>query len=205
MLPIIIVWAAYIYAADRAVFHGFRIKDFPTTVIVFGVAFFVIAFWSGIHLTKSAARKAQRRAAAQPPQQSPRPSSSASGTRGSSAGTGGSHEITFRVAGTSFSNDDGTARQDILRALKFGDAPYSSGSDPDVDIEETTFDGELALAVTVNGFLIGFVPKSSISKVKAALDSFAWTADACRVIGGGNSATGEPLSYGCEITVSWAD
>ena len=203
MLPIIIVWAAYIYAADRAVFHGFRIKDFPTTVIIFGVAFFVIAFWSGIHLTKSAARKAQRQAAARQPQQAPRPSSSSSGS--SSGSSGGSHEITFRVAGTSFRNEDGTARQDILRGLKFGDAPYSSGGDPDVDIEETTYDGELALSVSVNGFLIGFVPKSSISKVKAALDSFAWTADACRVIGGGTSSTGEPLSYGCEITLSWAD
>lgn len=203
MLAVVILWAAYIFAADRAVFHGFRIKDFPTTVIVFGVAFFVLAIWSGIHLAKSATRKAQRQAAARQPQQAPRPSSSSSGS--SSGSSGGSHEITFRVAGTSFRNEDGTARQDILRGLKFGDAPYSSGSDPDVDIEETTYDGELALAVTVNGFLIGFVPKSSISKVKAALDSFAWTADACRVIGGGNSATGEPLSYGCEITVSWAD
>ena len=203
MLPILIVWAAYFYGLFRAVFHGFRINNFLTTVIVFGVGFFAISIWSGIHLAKPRRRRAQTRTGtAQPRQQAPRPSSSSSGSSGSS---GGSHEITFRVAGTSFSNDDGTGRQEILRGLKFGDAPYSSGADPDVDIEETSYNGELALAVTVNGFQVGFVPKQNISQVKKALDSFAWTADTCRIIGGGTSSSGERMSYGCEITISWAD
>ena len=189
---------AYVAFAFAVVTHKIKIGDFKTSIIVLGVAFVVMIWWF-IHSINAAARKQAARNARNNPQPAPRPSSS--GSSGS-----GSHEITFRVAGTTFKNDDGTPRQDILRGLKFGDAPYADGPDDlNLEIDETTYNGELALAVSVNGYCIGFVPKSNINRVKSALDSYAWTADSVRIIGGGNDDSGARLSYGCEVTISWTD
>lgn len=114
--------------------------------------------------------------------------------------------IEFNVAGVSYKNDDGTSRQDILRALRFGDEPYASASgDMDVDIEETTYNEETAFEVHINGYLVGFVPKAKVSQVKKAMDTFTCTADSARIIGGGKNENGEDRSFGCVVTLTYMD
>ena len=112
--------------------------------------------------------------------------------------------ISFRVAGVSFDNDDGTSRQDILRHLHFGDAPYADDpEDLDVDFVETDYHGDPAIEVHINGYQVGYVPKGKVNAMLKAIASHADTVDSVRIIGGGRTEDGERISYGCEIEVSY--
>ena len=89
--------------------------------------------------------------------------------------------------------------------MKFGDEPWAD--DPEdlvVTIEEETFDGELALAVYVNDYQVGYVPKNLIQKVQRARQSVAacYVSDA-KITGGGTASDGRELSYGCSITLEY--
>lgn len=110
--------------------------------------------------------------------------------------------FTFRVAGTTFKNADGSDRQKILRHIKFRDEPYAEeGTRLYAEIKETTFNGETAFIVLVNDYQIGFVPKKSILDVVDAFSGKDFSITAIDVVGGGrDKETGERLSYGCEIT-----
>ena len=112
--------------------------------------------------------------------------------------------ISFRVAGVSFDNDDGTSRQDILRHLHFGDAPYADDpEDLDVEFIETDYQGDPAIEVHINGYQVGHVPQEKVSAMLKAIASHADTVDSVRIIGGGRTEDGERISYGCEIEVSY--
>lgn len=198
MFAVLLAFAAYLYFFYSVIFRGFRIGSFLMTMGVLFVATIVLIFWSLHHLT----RPRQRRAPA--PQQPSAPASPA--TAGASAPADPSPGASFRVAGVTFDNDDGSSRQDILRHIKFRDNPYASpDEDILVDFVESDYNGELALAVTLNGYQVGFVPRTMIRKVKAALDSHAWTVDSCTIYGGSTDGAGEKHSFGCEISISWTE
>ena len=198
MLAVLIAWAAYFFLGFEIITHKIKIADFSTSVVILVVAFFVLIFWSVRHLVKptkaqqqAAAAAAARRAAQTPP---PAP-----------APVDDSGSFTFRVAGVTFDNDDGESRQEILRHLKFGDAPWADDPDDLVGhIMETTFEGEQAFEVLVNDYQVGNVPKSHIKKVASAMQHIGtFSVSSVRIAGGGRGQDGTPLSYGCEITVDY--
>ena len=196
MFLVILLWAAYLWFGYQIINHNIRIADFPTSIIVLVVAFVVLVFVSGkiIFTPKKKQREAARRAAA-----------AQYAANRATVAAADSGTFTFRTAGTTFANDDGTSRQDILRHLKFGDPPYAD--DPDdlaVDLQEMSHDGHPAIAVLVNGYQVGFVPKNYIRQVQNALAhvSTCYVSDV-RIIGGGTSDDGRRLSYGCEIALTF--
>ena len=196
MFLVILLWAAYAWFAYQVITHNIQIADFPTSTAILGISFFVLIFVSvKILITPSRKqREAARRAAA-----------AQHAANRATVATADSGTFTFRTAGTTFDNDDGTSRQDILRHLKFGDPPYAD--DPDdlaVDLQEMSHDGQPAIAVLVNGYQVGFVPKNYISQVQNALAhvSTCYVSDV-RIIGGGTSDDGRRLSYGCEIALTF--
>lgn len=195
MVPVVLAWAAYCIFFVQFLFHGFRIRDFITTILIIGVLFILLVLWT-VHKLTEPSKRARMAAAARQAAGSPAPSS------GSAAGSG---SVTFRVAGTTFENDDGTSRQDILRHMKFGDSPWAE--DPEdlmVTIEEETYEGELAFAVFINDYQVGFVPKNYIKKVETARQNIAtcFVSDV-KITGGGISEDGRKLSYGCTITLEY--
>ena len=194
MIPVALAWIAYIVLFTRFLFHGFRIVDFITTLLIIGVLFILLFLWT-IHRLVTPSKRARQAAARQAPVSSAAPS-------GSAADSG---SVTFRVAGTTFDNDDGSSRQEILRHLKFGDEPWAEDpEDLTVSIEEETYQGELAFSVLVNGYQVGFVPKSQIRKVENARRHIAscYVSDV-RITGGGRTDDGRELSYGCTITLEY--
>ena len=195
MVSVAIAWVAYCVLFVQFLFHGFRIRDFITTILIVGVLFILLVLWT-VHKLTEPSKRARKAAAARQAAGSPAPSS------GSAAGSG---SVTFRVAGTTFENDDGTSRQDILRHMKFGDAPWAE--DPEdlmVTIEEETYEGEPAFAVFINDYQVGFVPKNYIQKVETARQNVAscFVSDV-KITGGGTAEDGRKLSYGCSITLEY--
>ena len=176
MFLILIAWFAYAYLIVRCVFHGLSFGGFLQTVAVLAILFIVLMVWSVRRMLRPAAGKQQA----------------------APAGTD-SGSITFRVAGTTFDNDDGTSRQEILRHLKFGDEPWADGpEDLTGTLEETDYNGETAFAVLVNGYQVGNVPRANIKQVAAALEHVSTCyVSSVRILGGGD------LSYGCEITLEY--
>ena len=209
MFPILLSWAAWFFFFHQFIFKGFRIGSFFATLLILAVSFLAIFLWFIMRLTRprnhpaNRARQASRVAdkltipEAKQPQPDPRPAAAP-------ARMPVQRSITFRVAGTSHQNQDGSSRQEILRHLKFGDPPYANpGEDLDVTIEQSTWQGEPALPICVNGYQIGFVPRDHIPEIQDALKTYAWTIDAARVTGGGNAPDGTPLTYGFSITLSY--
>lgn len=194
MIPVALAWIAYIVLFTQFLFHGFRIVDFITTLLIIGVLFILLFLWTIRRLIEPS-KRARQAAARQASVSSASPS-------GSAADSG---SVTFRVAGTTFDNDDGSSRQEILRHLKFGDEPWAEDpEDLNVTIEEETYQGELAFAVLVNDYQIGFVPKSQIRKVENARRHIAsCCVSDVRITGGGRTDDGRELSYGCTITLEY--
>ena len=155
--------------------------------IIFLIIFFIVRRHKRIKAYRAAMAAANNR-------QEPAPASSPENTVDDSG------SITFRVAGVTFDNDDGTNRQDILRDLKDSD----DKNNLDIELEESEYDNDLAIAVFANGNQIGFVPKSKIYSVQNAQKHTAtcYVSEA-RIIGGGTNDEGERLSYGCEITLEY--
>lgn len=181
MLLVVIAWVAYFWFSFQVITRKLQIADFTTSIVIIGAGFFLMLYLSVNHLLDLRRRR---------PAVDPQP-------------VDDSGSFTFRAAGTTFDNDDGTSRQDILRHLKFGDPPWADDpEDLSGALEETTHDGRPAVAVLVNGYQIGFVPKNSIPQVQEALASVAtcYVSDV-RIIGGGTGDDGRRLSYGCEITL----
>lgn len=181
MVAVIIAWIAYCFLFVRFIFNGFRIGDFITTVLIVAVLFILLVLWTLHKLTEPAKRRIRAAAPAAAP------AADDSGT------------IIFRVAGTTFDNEDGTSRQDLLRGFRSQDP-----EDLDVTFEETDHADEQAIAVLVNDQQVGFVPKSRIPQVTEARKHVATCyVSGVRIIGGGTDPEGNPLAFGCEITLEY--
>lgn len=196
MFAVLFAWVAYLALVFMVVTHRIQIAGFLPSIIILAALFFVLFIWSIKKLTSP--KKQQVQAA----QQAAALRTAANRATVAAADSG---SVTFRVAGTTFDNDDGTSRQDILRHLKFGDAPWAD--DPDdltAELEETEFNGDPAIEVHVNGYLVGFVPKTHIRQVAAAQQHTATCyVSSVRILGGGTGDDGRDLSYGCEITLEY--
>ena len=187
MLPVVIAWVAYCFFFVQFLFRGLRIWDFVTTVLIISVLFILLVLWT-VHRLTEPSRRTVRAAAQRPAAQVPSPAV---------------HTLTFNVAGTTFNNDDGTSRQDILRAIRFQDPPYGGPDDPDADLLETTVDGEPAIEVLLNDTQVGYVPKNQVTRVLDAISTCTCTVDDVQILGGGTTADGTRMNFGCRITISW--
>lgn len=104
----------------------------------------------------------------------------------------------FKVAGVTFKNDDKTDRQRILRAIRFKDEPYNK--EIELGLQEQEFNGEVAYGVYVNDKQIGYVPKEKVGYIKERFNNIEGITH-ISVYGGGRAESGEPISYGAEITL----
>lgn len=196
MSSVFIAWVAYALFAWCVVTHRIALAGFFTSILILGGTAIALMIWSAYRMSHPKPRSGSA-AQKQAPVRSPPP-------RASSDPVGALKELTFHVAGVTFDNEDGTNRQDILRAIRFGDEPYAAPSGfNDVQIIDTFYDGELAYEVHVNDYQIGYVPKSKISQVEKAMSSSACTVDQFEVIGGGTDEDGNRLNYGATVTMSW--
>ena len=194
MFPVLLAWIAFVFLVVRFFFHGLVIIGVLETLGILAILFIVLMFWT-VHRITSPAKKVTKAIQRQAAAARPSPAADDSGT------------ITFRVAGVTFDNDDGTSRQEILRHIKFGDSPYADDMDPDdlsVTIEETTYDGAQAFEVYANGYQIGFVPKALIRQVAKAKSHIATCyVSTARITGGGFNDEGQPMPYGCEVNLEY--
>lgn len=209
---VVIAWAVFLNFIFHVLFDGYLVHDFFTTLIIVIFVSAVLGSWYYYALKRiqqrardAAIRERITASQARKPAAPPTPAAVASSvpTSADSSGT-----ITFRVAGTTFDNEDGDSRQEILRHLKYGDAPWADPIYPEelnAELELTSFEGEPAIAVLVNDYQVGFVPKKMVRKVSVAMENHVATfsVSSVRILGGGTSSTGEKLSYGCEITVDY--
>ena len=104
----------------------------------------------------------------------------------------------IKVAGVTFNNDDGVSRQLILRKLHFHDSPFNEYAD--VEIKQYDFNGQPAFGVYVNNMQIGNIPSDLVPFIQeniSRIESISYI----DVYGGGRSKDGQPISYGCKITL----
>lgn len=52
MVLVLLFWAAYLYLADRVIFHGLRLGSFIISIAILVTLFLVLVFWTLHHLTK---------------------------------------------------------------------------------------------------------------------------------------------------------
>lgn len=62
MVLVLLFWAAYLYLADRVIFHGLRLGSFILSVGILVFLFIVLAFWT-VHRLSEPSR--QQKEAAQ--------------------------------------------------------------------------------------------------------------------------------------------
>ena len=200
MFAVLIVVAAYLYFVDQVIFHGFRIHNFITSIAIAAVGFFVIVFWS-LHRLSTPKQNPRRQAPIR--QTTAAPARQAAATPDPCDTV---KAISFKVAGVTYDNDDGSSRQEILKHLFFHDAPYAdAGEEYDTEIVESFFDGEPALEVHINGYQVGFVPKSQIRAVQRAMSAVAsWSITETKIYGG-RTKDGEQHSWGCAITGTYIE
>ena len=77
------------------------------------------------------------------------------------------NRINFNVAGVTFNNDDGTSRQELLRAL-YEKKGYSKR---DILLQKYEYDGKDAVHVIARGNIIGNVPKECVKTIIEHLDT----------------------------------
>ena len=194
MVLVFIAWAAYALFVWGVVTHRIALADFFTSILILGGTAIALMIWSAYRMSHPKPRPGSAA-----PQQAPARSATPQREH-----TDTLKELTFHVAGVTFDNEDGTNRQKILRALRFGDEPYAAPSGlNDVQIIDTFYDGELAYEVHVNDYQIGYVPKKLIPQVKAAMDTCTCTADQIEFIGGGTDEDGNRRSYGAIVTLTY--
>lgn len=95
----------------------------------------------------------------------------------------------FHVAGVTFQSDDGTPRQEYLRRIDNGTAPFENSGSLDVSLCPYMYKPrgkpeEQAIAVRVNGYDVGNVPRESIPAVMNAIRKPGAVSSAIKVIGG---------------------
>lgn len=95
----------------------------------------------------------------------------------------------FHVAGVTYNADDGTPRQEYLRRIDIGAAPFENSGSLDVSLCPYMYKAkgkpeEQAIAVRVNGYDIGNVPSKSVPAVMDAMRKPGVVISAFKVIGG---------------------
>ncbi len=95
----------------------------------------------------------------------------------------------FHVAGVTYNADDGTPRQEYLRRIDSGAAPFENSGSLDVSLCPYMYKAkekpeEQAIAVRVNGYDIGNVPSKSVPAVMDAMRKPGVVISAFKVIGG---------------------
>ncbi len=205
MLLVLLLWLAYLVLFFQVITHRIQIAGFVPSLVIMVVLFFALCIWSYKHLTRPKGSKRQQPSTPAAPTVPAASEKPAAPTAPAAPAAVDSGSITFRVAGVTFENDDGESRQDILRHLKFGDYPWAD--DPDDlfgELFETTFDSKPAIEVHVNNYQVGYVPKTQIASVSAALKNVATChVSDVQIIGGGTDQDGTRLSYGCKITLEY--
>lgn len=72
--------------------------------------------------------------------------------------------LRFRLAGVTFTNDDGTSRQNLLREV------LASGCQGETELEEYEYRGKPAVRLLYDGHILGNVPQSSVSDFLEIID-----------------------------------
>ena len=107
----------------------------------------------------------------------------------------------FHVAGVTYKSEDGTPRQEYLRRIDNGIAPFENSDSLDVSLCPYMYKPkgkpeEQAISVRVNGYDIGNVPRESVPAVMEAIHKPGAVISAFKVIGGH-----EGKSYGAIVVV----
>ncbi len=101
---------------------------------------------------------------------------------------------TCHVAGTTFTNDDGSSRQELLKKIRYRGAPYRT--DPDIRLEKVQYDGEDAIAVYADANQIGWIPKVELFLILPRFDRYK-DVDQFSMSGGGSGGK----KYGMDIRI----
>jgi hypothetical protein len=116
----------------------------------------------------------------------------------SDVGNAGYLHKTFKVAGVSFSNDNGTNRQSILRKIKFCDPPFDNGAE--LELRRYEYKGDPAYGIYANDMQIGNIASQDVPFVLDHWDKLVCFT-AINVYGGGKSPEGEQRSFGAEVVL----
>ena len=95
----------------------------------------------------------------------------------------------FHIAGVTYKSEDGTPRQEYLRRIDDGIAPFENSGSLDVSLCPYMYKPkgkpeEQAISVRVNGYDIGNVPRESVPAVMEAMHKPGAIVSAFKVIGG---------------------
>lgn len=104
---------------------------------------------------------------------------------------------TFKVAGVTFKNGR-KSRQTILRKIKWRDEEFADGVT--LTIKEETFQGGSAVGIYANDQQIGNAPADLAGWIVENWDRIISVSN-LEVVGGGNSPSGEALSFGARVTI----
>lgn len=107
----------------------------------------------------------------------------------------------FHVAGVTYKSEDGTPRQEYLRRIDKGIAPFENSDSLDVSLCPFMYKPkgkpeEQAISVRVNGYDIGNVPRESVPAVMEAIHKPGAIISAFKAIGGY-----EGKNYGAIVVV----
>ena len=107
----------------------------------------------------------------------------------------------FHIAGVTYKSEDGTPRQEYLRRIDKGIAPFENSDSLDVSLCPFMYKPkgkpeEQAISVRVNGYDIGNVPCESVPAVMEAIHKPGAIISAFKVIGGY-----EGKNYGAIVVV----
>lgn len=107
----------------------------------------------------------------------------------------------FHVAGVTYKSEDGTPRQEYLRRIAKGIAPFENSDSLDVSLCPFMYKPkgkpeEQAISVRVNGYDIGNVPRESVPAVMEAIHKPGAIISAFKAIGGH-----EGKNYGAIVVV----
>lgn len=106
--------------------------------------------------------------------------------------------IPIKVAGVTFKNQKGPARQSILRKIRFNDEPFDEYVE--LSIRQYEYDGKPAYGVYANNMQIGNIPADYVPFIYENIERIE-SICGIDVYGGGRNEAGYAISYGCKITL----
>ena len=77
----------------------------------------------------------------------------------------------YKVAGVTFCNEDGTSRQQILRAYNLGEPPFGLATNPVINLVEYEYQGNPAFYVMANGLCVGNLEAVAVPEVKEKFEN----------------------------------
>ena len=101
--------------------------------------------------------------------------------------------ITFRAAGVTYKNDDGSDRQKIIERLRKDIEKFKKGGR--LNLKEFSYNGKPALAIYIDGLQIGNVPANKVDFLLEEIDKGNIVSGEIEFLGGGD------LTHGVEITL----